>query len=484
MPGIVAMDCYIPFYKINKKAIFDAWSWFDASKVRNSEGELAFANYDEDSITMSVGAASECFKYISSKTIDRLYFATATPPYTKPANAPIISAALDLNENIISMEMTGSARASTSALIAANDAVKSGLSKRTLICAADKETAKPADGIEYLLGNAASAMVIGENNTIADIEHVFSYTSSFSDYRKTQYDKYPKGWEERWLRDEGCLNHLVNSINKTIKELDTPISDFSKIIYVCPESKIYYSIAKKIGLNAKQLEDPLLDKIGYTGNPHVFIMLINALKNAKPNDKIMLVNFGGSVDIIIFNVTDNIDKNRLPDIEKRLDIKYVIDNYTKFANLCGKMEQEKGPRGEISKSALSVLWREKKTILGLYGSKCTKCGTKMYPPQHVCINPNCNAIDTMEEYRFASDTGKLFTFTVDNLAFSQDPPAMYGIVDFDGGGRYWFDITDCDSDELYIGMPVKMSFRKKFYDKPRGLYGYFWKAVPIRENRG
>jgi Predicted nucleic-acid-binding protein containing a Zn-ribbon len=60
-----------------------------------------------------------------------------------------------------------------------------------------------------------------------------------------------------------------------------------------------------------------------------------------------------------------------------------------------------------------------------------------------------------------------------------DPPAIYGLVDFDEGGRLYLDITDCDLDSLDVGMPVRMSFRRKHVDKGRGIYTYFWKAVPM-----
>jgi len=87
----------------------------------------------------------------------------------------------------------------------------------------------------------------------------------------------------------------------------------------------------------------------------------------------------------------------------------------------------------------------------------------------------------MEEYTFADKAGNIFNYTGDMLAASLNPPAMHGQVDFDGGGRYWFDFTDCTLDELNVGMPVEMSFRKKYYDDRRDIHGYFWKAVPIKE---
>jgi len=38
---------------------------------------------------------------------------------------------------------------------------------------------------------------------------------------------------------------------------------------------------------------------------------------------------------------------------------------------------------------------------------------------------------------------------------------------------------DCAQDDIRVGLPVKMSFRKHATDKERGFTGYFWKAVPV-----
>ncbi len=42
-------------------------------------------------------------------------------------------------------------------------------------------------------------------------------------------------------------------------------------------------------------------------------------------------------------------------------------------------------------------------------------------------------------------------------------------------------LTDCDQEEIKVGMPVEMSFRKKYTEHGRGIYSYFWKAIPVRE---
>ena len=40
------------------------------------------------------------------------------------------------------------------------------------------------------------------------------------------------------------------------------------------------------------------------------------------------------------------------------------------------------------------------------------------------------------------------------------------------------DFTDCELADCKVGLPVKMSFRRRFTDDERGFSGYFWKAIP------
>jgi len=86
----------------------------------------------------------------------------------------------------------------------------------------------------------------------------------------------------------------------------------------------------------------------------------------------------------------------------------------------------------------------------------------------------------MEDYRFAGKKAKVFSYTGDNLSFSINPPSVYGVVDFDGGGRFWFDFGSCELESVKIGMTMEMAFRRRYHDEQRGYEGYSWKAVPIR----
>jgi uncharacterized OB-fold protein len=84
----------------------------------------------------------------------------------------------------------------------------------------------------------------------------------------------------------------------------------------------------------------------------------------------------------------------------------------------------------------------------------------------------------MEDYCFSDKTGKVMSFTGDNLAASINPPLIYGQIGFDGGGKYMFEFTGCDLEQVKVGMPVAFSFRIKYYDQMRDVTAYYWKAMP------
>ena len=82
---------------------------------------------------------------------------------------------------------------------------------------------------------------------------------------------------------------------------------------------------------------------------------------------------------------------------------------------------------------------------------------------------------------FADTLAVIKTFTGDMLSVSVNPPNIYGLVQFEGGGRILADFSDCELSDVAVGKPVKMAFRKRMYDEQRGFHSYFWKAIPQAE---
>jgi uncharacterized OB-fold protein len=74
-----------------------------------------------------------------------------------------------------------------------------------------------------------------------------------------------------------------------------------------------------------------------------------------------------------------------------------------------------------------------------------------FPKMDICVNPECGAFHTQEDYAFQDEPAFIKSFTGDLLAVSVDPPAVYGMIQFENGGRFMADFTDCALDEVSVG---------------------------------
>ncbi|TAK69788.1 MAG: 3-hydroxy-3-methylglutaryl CoA synthase, partial [Betaproteobacteria bacterium] len=216
------------------------------------------------------------------------------------------------------------------------------------------------------------------------------------------------------------------------------------------------------------------------GTAHSLVMLADALAAAKPGERILVVGFGQGCDALLFEATA--DLQRLP---PRMGVRGYLarrreeTNYNRFLAFNELVTLERGMRAELDKqTALSTLYRNRGMILSLVGGRCSKCGTAQFPKSNVCVNPDCNAFHTQTDHAFAETGGKINSHTADQLTYSPDPPAICGMVQFDGGGRLMADFTDMDMAELSVGLRMRMVFRIKDYDSQRGFTRYFWKATP------
>lgn len=480
MVGIISYGGYIPRYRLSRKMIFKAMGWFNPGTATHAQGEKAVANFDEDSITMATSAAIDSLKGMDRSKMEGLYFASTTMPYKERLNAGIIATALNLPATVRSSDFDHALKAGTTALISAVETVEAGRAKRMLVCAADSRLGKMGTVQEMIFGDGAAAFVVGDVDVIAEFKGSFSLSYDFVDHYRGEMSKYDRTWEERWIRDEGIHKFIPEAIEGLLKKYALKLSDFEKILYPCPFAAEHKKIAKELGLGVEKNQRTMVDEIGDTGTAHPLIMLIKALEDAKPEQKILLVSFGNGCDAIFFEVTEKINglKPR-KGVKGHLEEKREMTSYEKYLVFRGLGLADMGLRSEEDIwTRWSFLWRNRKTIFGLVGNRCMKCGTPHYPPQRICINPDCGAIDQMEEYTFADKKGYIFNYTGDMLAASFDPPAIHGQIDFEGGGRYWFDFTDCNLDNLKVGLPVEMSLRKRYYDNRRDIHGYFWKAIP------
>lgn len=482
MVGITAYGAYVPRLRISRMTIIQNMAWYFPVIMAVAGGEKAIANWDEDALTMAVEAASDCLTGTDRKKVDGLYLASTTLPFADRLNAGIVACALNLREEgLVSADFSSCQKASTTACLAALDAVGSGAAKRVLVVASDQRRAKMATMFEMFYGDGAASVMFGSEGVIAAFIGSYSLSCDFVDHYKGYGKEFDYGWEERWVRDEGYGKIIPEAVRGFLAKHSLKTSDIAKIVYPCYFTGTHRSIAKDLGIDPAKVQDNLHGVCGDTGTAHPLVMLAHALETASPGDKILVCGFGQGCDVLGFEVTENI-KGFTParGVSGSLADRVEFTNYLKFAKFRDLITADLGIRGEANpNTSLTVLWRKRKMILGFVGHRCTKCNTPQFPPLPVCVNPDCHASGHFEDYEFSHRPARVEMFTGDLLAPSVDPPAVYGLVGFEGGGKAFVDFTDCDLNAVKVGMPVRMAFRRRTRDAVRGFTGYFWKAVPV-----
>jgi len=468
--GIKSYGAYIPIYRLSESELARAWGG------RGGRGEIAVANYDEDSITMAVEAAIDCLNGTDRDIAEGLYFASTTPPYSEKMSASIVAAASDLRDDLFTLDIGNSLRCGTSAIKAAHDAIKSGSAKNILVTAADCRLAPPASEFEPVFGDGAAAFIIGDSDVAVAIEDSHSISSDFLDVWKRAEDPYIRTWEDRFILQYGYSEKLGIAVSALLKKTGLSAKDFAKVVYYAPNARSHQRMIRQLKIEPEQVQAPMFDSIGNTGAAFAPMMLVAALEEAKPGDRILWANYGDGADAFILQVTDQIEKVRdRRGIKRHLESKMTIPNYEKYIRFRNLMQGEADRRPQYI-SSLPMIWRDRKQITSLHGGRCRKCGNIQFPIQRVCAY--CRAKDDYEEVRLADKKATVFTFSMDERAVEVDPPRVWTINDLDGGGRIYCTMTDRDTEQIEIGMGVEMTFRK--IHEGAGLHNYFWKCRPIR----
>lgn len=474
MIGITSVGAYIPMYRLSRKDIGRMW------RARGGNGEKAVAGYDEDAVTMAVAAVLYCMKRNEAEP-KGLYFATTSAPYTEKQSAAMIASAVDLGRECQTADFTNSLRAGTSAIKSAFDAVKGSSIEKVLVAASDCRIGAPRGMFEQTLGDGAVALMIGSSDLIASIEGSYSISSDFTDLWRAGDDTFIRSGEGRFIDEAGYTPTMQEAISELMKKCSLTPTDLSKVVFYAHDERTHASMAKKLGFDKTQVQDPLFADIGNTGTAAALIMLVAALEEAKPGDRILFANYGDGCDTFILRVTEKASEIRIaPTVKDQIARKTSID-YGTYLYWRDLIPTEASSRPDRSEPSLATRWRERKTISALYGYKCKKCGALQLHPigQAVRVCVTCQSKDDFEGYKFSDKTGKLFTYAVDQLQPTRNPPSLNGVVDFDDGGRFICELTDYDVEKAEIGMPVEMTFRK--LSNGKGVINYFWKAKPIAQ---
>ena len=481
--GIHAFGGYVPRLRLQRGAIAQANAWFNPALMSLGRGERAIAGWDEDAITMAVEAARDCLAQRGRDGISLVLLASTTLPFQDRQNAGVVAEALHLAGAAGTLDIAGSQRAGTSALIAASR-IAAGGGGPVLVTSAEKRRTRAASVLELTTGDAAAALLVGEGDGIAKLLGHATYSTDFIDHYRGQDEPFDYVWEERWVRDEGIMKIVPEAVGRSLCASGLDAADIDHFCFPSPIRRAGPGVASKIGLCAKSVRDNLQGTCGEAGAAHPLVMFAHVLETAAPGERILVVGFGQGCDALVFEATGALAASR-PErgISGYLERRRADTDYHRYLGVNGLVDLEHGLRSETDRqTALTTLYRNREMVLGLIGGKCSKCGTLQFPKTNVCVNPNCHGADTQEDHPFSDMRATMRSYTADRLTYSMAPPAFHGMVQFEDGGRAMIDFTDIDPDaRLEVGATMRMVFRVKDYDTRRGFRRYFWKAAPADE---
>ncbi len=468
MAGIISYGAYIPFNRLQRATISAAL------ESRPGRGERSVASYDEDTITMAVEAARAARHGREEVPIQSLYFATTEPPYQEKLNSAIVHAALDLPASIRALDVTGSVGAGLGTLFAAAEGVAAG---NRLVMMSDIRLGAPEGSAEQAGGDGAVAFILGTDNIIAEIEATYSETLTHQAMWRLPGEKFSKVWEERFSLSQ-IYSPLLSSGGKNVLEkAGLTMSDISAVVVDSPNPRAVGNVAKALGIEPGKMVDAMQATVGHTGAAYAGLMIAGALDAAKPGDRILVLSASDGVDAAILKATDAVaDYKNVQTVVEQIESKRNDLGYARYLKWRGILEAERPRRPDPDRPAAPPVFRARHWKFSFVGNECTECGARHLPPQKVCVS--CGAVEKMKPLPFSGRRGNVATYTLDHLAYTLQPPMVMAMIDFEGGGRVELEVTDCEPDNVDIGMELEMTFRR--FWTADGVHNYFWKARPVR----
>lgn len=470
--GVLASTRYLPRLRLERSAMLAQHQWMAPGLRGLAKGRRSMASWDEDGVTMAVEAGRRLLQALPGAAPQELTLASTTLPFADRLNAGVVAAALGLPEQAAVRDVAGSTRCALTEVAAA---LRQPAASTRLVLASERRVPRPASAQEMIAGDGAAGIAVGQGDVLATCVAAASLHADFVDHFRETGRKHDYGWEERWVRDEGYLKLAVTAFQRCLGDAGVAAADITHFVMPSPLPKANEAVARKLGIAPTTVVSTGHEDGGDLGSAQVLAMLDVALRGAEPGALILVGAFSSGCDALLLRRSD------LPCAGPEPEPGKAETSYLKYLSFTGQIELEWGMRAEMdNKTALTAAWRDRPRMARFEGGRCAACGTVQFPRSALCVNPECRAEGQQQPLSLADTPARVLSHTSDFLAYTPHPPFQFGHVDFEGGGRVLMEFADTDAGELQVGLPLRMVYRIKEFDRQRGFRRYFWKATPVR----
>jgi 3-hydroxy-3-methylglutaryl CoA synthase len=451
--GVLGWGVHVPRHRLDRAGIAPV------AGAGGGTGTRAVASHDEDATTMGVAAARAALSGRDA-AVRALWFATATPPYLDRTNATAIHAALRLDRTVAAYDALGSVRSGLGALRAALEGPGD-----ALVVTSDVRVGLPGGPDEAAGGDAAAALLIGGDGAggrvLAEVLAHESVSEEFVDRWRTPGALAAKLWEERFGETRYTPIGL-EALKLGLAAADLGPEQIDQLAVAGLHDRSVAAVTRRSGVPAERVVDRMAAVLGNPGTAQPALLLAAALERARPGQHVVLLSLADGADVLVLRATDAIADHRparpvAAQVAQGAPVAY--GRYLAWRGLLAVEPPRRPEPARVSAPAASrnAQWKFAFTAGG-------EPGEPHLPPA-----PTDTVATPM-----ADALGTIVTFTVDRLSYSQNPPVVFAVVDFDGGGRLPVELTDVTADEVAIGRRVEMSFRR--LSTADGIHNYFWKA--------
>ena len=249
MVGIVGYGAHVPSYRIKVEEIAKVWG---DDPVALSNGlvvnEKSVPSADEDTATIAVTAARYALAraQIDPSKIGAVYVGSESHPYAVKPTASIVAEAVCATPKLTAADLEFACKAGTAGIQMTMGLVKSGMIEYGLAIGADTSQGAPGDALEYTASAGGAAYIIGEKNTLADINHTCSFTTDTPDFYRREGQDYPSHGG-RFTGEPAYFKHVLSTEKMLFDETDTKPQDYDYACFHQPNGKFYLRADKKLG---------------------------------------------------------------------------------------------------------------------------------------------------------------------------------------------------------------------------------------------
>lgn len=465
--GIRNIGVYLPRFRISGKVLSEAW------RKPMGRGVRTVPNFDEDSLTMAVGAVVETMTDVIP---EGLYFASTTAPYDEKSSASLIATAVDLSPSARTLDFAGSLRAGTSALIAAIEGLGSGKLNSIIVAASDSRFAEPGSDLEPVIGAGAAAVELttDKSRTTLDVVDYQSIAGDLTDYWRRTDDRYIHHSDLKYAAMYGATRTTIGAISQFVEKTGRSLQEIERVVISVPDARSIRGIAKALKLQPEQVQDNFAGQMGLIGNAHGFVMLADAVASSKQGGEILFANYGDGCDIILLKKTGKLPwQTASGGVQQIIAASAELPSYTKYLSYHNLIKDSKQVLTTEPFSSTILSYREENLNFRLHGNKCKNCGHVQTLDLNVCMH--CNTREQFDDFKL-SRKGTINTFTQEYYYPTPEPPVTMAVVDLEGGGRITVQMTDTEADKVEIDMPVELTFRR--LHQGAEFFNYCWKCRP------